>query len=61
MLGDGIGYNAHWDGLTCDQLHHSDLFWACRGGAGGSFGIQHLVHVPAGELVRHDVSFYRFD
>jgi len=25
--------------LTCDSSHHSDLFWACRGGGGGNFGI----------------------
>ena len=25
--------------LTCDASHHSDLFWACRGGGGGNFGI----------------------
>jgi FAD/FMN-containing dehydrogenase len=25
--------------LTADSSHHSDLFWACRGGGGGNFGI----------------------
>jgi FAD/FMN-containing dehydrogenase len=25
--------------LDCDSSHHSDLFWACRGGGGGNFGI----------------------
>ena len=25
--------------LTCDSTHHSDLYWACRGGGGGNFGI----------------------
>jgi FAD binding domain/Berberine and berberine like len=25
--------------LTCDERHHADLFWACRGGGGGSFGV----------------------
>ena len=25
--------------LTCDPTHHADLFWACRGGGGGNFGI----------------------
>lgn len=25
--------------LTCDASSNSDLFWACRGGGGGSFGI----------------------
>ncbi len=25
--------------LTCDSSHNRDLFWACRGGGGGNFGI----------------------
>ncbi len=25
--------------LTCDSSEHADLFWACRGGGGGNFGI----------------------
>jgi FAD/FMN-containing dehydrogenase len=25
--------------LTADKSHHADLFWACRGGGGGNFGI----------------------
>jgi hypothetical protein len=25
--------------LTCDRERHEDLFWACRGGGGGNFGI----------------------
>jgi FAD/FMN-containing dehydrogenase len=25
--------------LTCDATHHADLFWACRGGGGGNFGV----------------------
>ena len=38
-----------------------DLFWACRGGAGGSFGISasfvfDLVPVPAG-----DVTYFPFE
>jgi len=27
------------DLLTCDANHHADLFWACRGGGGGNFGV----------------------
>lgn len=30
---------ASGDILTCDSQNNSDLYWACRGGAGGSFGI----------------------
>jgi FAD binding domain/Berberine and berberine like len=25
--------------LVCDSRHHADLYWACRGGGGGNFGI----------------------
>src|SRR5581483_10324103 len=25
--------------LVADTNHHADLFWACRGGGGGNFGI----------------------
>ncbi|MER6943239.1 FAD-binding oxidoreductase [Nonomuraea sp. NPDC000554] len=25
--------------LTCDANHHAGLFWACRGGGGGNFGV----------------------
>ena len=25
--------------LTCDRSRHADLYWACRGGGGGNFGI----------------------
>jgi len=25
--------------LTADATHHPDLFWACRGGGGGNFGV----------------------
>ncbi|MCG5218477.1 FAD-binding oxidoreductase [Streptosporangium sp. KLBMP 9127] len=25
--------------LTCDANHHPDLYWACRGGGGGNFGV----------------------
>jgi FAD/FMN-containing dehydrogenase len=25
--------------LTCDAREHEDLFWACRGGGGGNFGV----------------------
>lgn len=25
--------------VTADARHHSDLYWACRGGGGGNFGI----------------------
>ncbi|HYO34521.1 MAG TPA: FAD-binding oxidoreductase [Geodermatophilus sp.] len=47
--------------LEIDADRHPDLFWACRGGAGGSFGINtsftfDLVDVPA-----DDITYFRFD
>lgn len=77
ILGGGIGYNAHWAGVTSDKLlssrivtadgevrdidatNEADLFWTCRGGAGGSFGINtdfelQLVEAP------ENVAWYRF-
>jgi FAD/FMN-containing dehydrogenase len=47
--------------LELDPSTHGDLFWACRGGAGGSFGINtaftyDLVRVPS-----QNISYYRFD
>jgi FAD/FMN-containing dehydrogenase len=39
---------------TCDSSQNSDLFWACRGGGGGNFGVvtsfTFTTH-PAGEIV----------
>lgn len=51
---------ASGDVVTADPSLNADLFWACRGGAGGSFGINtqftfSLVAVP------NQVSWYRFD
>jgi FAD/FMN-containing dehydrogenase len=31
--------NANGSVLTCNAKEHSDLFWACRGGGGGNFGV----------------------
>ena len=39
--------------VTCDATHHPDLFWASRGGGGGSFGVVtrfSFVTHPIGEL-----------
>ena len=40
---------------------HEDLFWACRGGAGGSFGVNTSFRFRLPEVPRAEVSFYRFD
>lgn len=78
-LGGGIGYNAHWAGLTCDHLvettvvtadgeivianqtENPDLFWACRGGGGGTFGINTSFEFSLLDVPQHDVAWYRFD
>ncbi|MGB0114503.1 MAG: FAD-binding oxidoreductase [Ilumatobacteraceae bacterium] len=78
-LGGGIGYNAHWAGLTSDLMvgstivtadgevrtlsadEHEDLFWACRGGAGGNFGVNTEFTFALTDAPRDDISFYRFE
>jgi FAD/FMN-containing dehydrogenase len=30
---------ANGDVLSCDESRNADLFWACRGGGGGNFGV----------------------
>src|SRR5437016_6987719 len=32
--------------LRCDERRHADLFWACRGGGGGNFGVVTSFNVP---------------
>ena len=49
------------DVLKIDDSHHSDLFWACRGGAGGNFGINTSFTFELARVPRQDVAFYRFD
>jgi FAD/FMN-containing dehydrogenase len=44
-----------------DESHHPDLFWACRGGAGGNFGINTQFTFRLPEVPRMTVAFYRFD
>jgi FAD binding domain len=47
--------------LDIDKKRHRDLFWACRGGAGGSFGINTRFTFRLPRVPRKDVAFYRFD
>ena len=78
-LGGGIGYNAHWAGLSCDHMQssrivtaageileidpttNSDLYWACRGGAGGSFGINTSFTFDLVETPQDKIGYYRFE
>ena len=51
---------ASGDMLTCDSSHNSDLFWACRGGPGGSFGINTSYTLQTHPLPEK-VSVYKID
>lgn len=44
-----------------DATHEPDLFWALRGGAGGSFGINTRFTFSLVELPVREVAWYRFD
>lgn len=44
-----------------DADTNPDLFWACRGGAGGSFGINTQWTFQLSRVPRREVAFYRFD
>jgi FAD/FMN-containing dehydrogenase len=47
--------------LDVDASSHADLFWACRGGAGGTFGINTAFRFNVVEVPQHQVGWYRFD
>jgi FAD/FMN-containing dehydrogenase len=47
--------------VHADREHHPDLFWACRGGAGGNFGINTEFTFQLPEIPAREVAFYRFD
>jgi hypothetical protein len=46
--------------LTCDASHNADLFWACRGGGGGNFGIvtqlTFATH-PVSNVTRYEIEW----
>jgi FAD/FMN-containing dehydrogenase len=44
-----------------DAANESELFWACRGGAGGSFGINTQFSYNLVEVPQFRIGFYRFD
>jgi FAD/FMN-containing dehydrogenase len=47
--------------LDVDDSTHSDLLWACRGGAGGNFAINTSLTFDLARILTPSVSFYRFD
>lgn len=49
------------DLIEVDQSQNPDLFWACRGGSGGSFGINTSFTFELARIPVKEVSFYRFD
>src|SRR5436305_1669403 len=51
---------ASGDMLTCDAHQNSDLYWACRGGSGGSFGINTSYTLQTHPLP-DKVSVYKLD
>ena len=44
-----------------DARHNPDLFWACRGGAGGNFGVNTELRISLAKIPVQDVAFYSFD
>jgi len=52
---------ASGDVLELDESNNSDLFWACRGGAGGNFGINTSFTFDLVPTPQDNVTFFRFD
>lgn len=49
------------DVLDIDSSTNSDLYWACRGGAGGNFGINTSFSFNLVEVPQQNIAWYRFD
>lgn len=52
---------ASGDIVTADRATNSDLFWASRGGAGGTFGINTAFEFDLVPVPTTDIVYYRFD
>lgn len=52
---------ASGDLLDIDDTQNNDLFWACRGGAGGSFGINTQFKFSLVEVPQGTVAWYRYE
>ena len=51
---------ASGDVLEANRYKNSDLFWACRGGAGGSFGINTSFTFELKAVPREKITYFRF-
>ena len=51
---------ASGDIVAASSVEHPDLFWACRGGGGGNFGIATTLTFQAVPLRRKSVTVYQF-
>jgi FAD/FMN-containing dehydrogenase len=47
--------------LEVDAMTHKELFWACRGGAGGSFGINTSFVFDLVKVPEDDATYFRFE
>jgi FAD/FMN-containing dehydrogenase len=52
---------ASGDVLDIDSANSSDLYWACRGGAGGNFGINTSFTFSLVQVPQQNIAWYRFD
>ena len=46
---------------TCDEGHEPDLFWALRGGGGGSFGVVTSLTLRTRQIGRLALAFFQWD
>ena len=47
--------------VVADKSSHPDLFWACRGGSGGSFGVNTSMSYDLARIPRARSVYFRFD
>jgi FAD/FMN-containing dehydrogenase len=47
--------------VEVDATRHKELFWACRGGAGGNFGINTSFAFDLAKVPEGDATYFRFD
>ncbi len=52
---------ASGDVIEIDAKTHEKLFWACRGGAGGSFGVNTSFVFDLVKVLEDEATYFRFD